>query len=259
MRICVLGSGSTGNCTYIGTGGTHVLVDAGLTYKATVDGLKGLGVSPESLSGILLTHDHTDHCKSADAMRRRHGVDLYANECTAAAVEVSAGRDGIEWSIFENGAEFAVGTFRVEAFQVPHDAADTVGFVISAGGVRLGVVTDLGTATSLVRSRLRDCDVLILETNHDPDMLRQAQRHESVKRRALGRSGHLSNDDAAELLESALSPRLRAVFMAHLSLEGNTPTLAENALRKVLRNAGRDDVRILQTHPTTMSALLELT
>jgi phosphoribosyl 1,2-cyclic phosphodiesterase len=90
-------------------------------------------------------------------------------------------------------------------------------------------------------------------------MLRQAQRHESVKRSALGRSGHLSNDDAAELLESALSPRLRAVFMAHLSLEGNTPTLAENALRKVLRNAGRDDVRILQTHPTTMSALLDLT
>jgi len=231
MKICVLGSGSTGNCIYVEAGGTHVIVDAGLTYKATVKGLTALEVSPEALAGILLTHNHIDHSRSADALRRRHGVDLYANEGTASAVEQAYGYDNIKWNIFENGSTFDVGTLKVEAFQVPHDAADTVGFIITGGN----------------------------EANHDPEMLRQSQRLESVKRRALGRSGHLSNDDAAELLASVLSPRLQAVFMAHLSRDGNTPTLAANALRRILMDAKRDDVRLLQTYPTDMSTLIELT
>lgn len=258
MKICVLGSGSTGNSTYVGAGDTHVLVDAGLTYRDTVKGLEALGVPPDSLSGVLLTHDHDDHSRSADALRRRHGVRLYANECTASAVDQDGKHGEAEWNIFENGSEFGIGALSVEAFQVPHDGADTVGFVISCDGVRLGVATDLGTVTPLVKSKLRECDALILETNHDPEMLRQATRPETVKRRALGRSGHLSNDDAAELLAAVLGPRLRAVFMVHLSRDGNTHILAERALQMVLTSARRKDVLLVRTYPKTMSELIEL-
>lgn len=255
MRICVLGSGSTGNSTYVGAGDTHVLVDAGLTYRDTISDLAVLGVDPGSLAGILLTHDHEDHTLSAGALRRRHSVRLYANECTASVVDRD---DDAEWNIFENGSAFEIGMLKVEAFQVPHDGADPVGFVIASEGVRLGIVTDLGMVTPLIKSKLQECDALIMETNYDPEMLCQSKRHESVKRRALGRSGHLSNEAACELLAAVLNPRLRAVFMVHLSTECNTPFLAEQALRDELKKAGRQDVYLVYTHPRTMSKVIEI-
>ena len=258
MEICVLASGSTGNCIYVAGGETRLLIDAGLSLKATSARLAQLGLAMDAITAVLFTHDHADHCQRADVFHRRHGLAFYANEGTAAGIDLATKCADITWTIFEAGSSFAIGGLQIEPFSVPHDAADAVGFVISDGKVRLGLATDLGMATTLIRRKLADCDVLILETNHDVEMLKQSGRPWSLIQRILGRQGHLSNEDAAELLASVLGPRLRTIFLAHLSAECNTPALAERAVREVLRRAGRDDIRLVHTSAAEISARVEL-
>ena len=257
MEICVLASGSAGNCIYVAGGGTRLLIDVGLSRKEINVRLAELGLEMDAISAVLFTHDHTDHCKGV-AVLRRHSLPFYANEGTAAGIELATRQQDVSWQIFETGSRFAVGGLQVEPFSVVHDAADAVGFVITDGQVRLGVATDLGMATTLVRRKLADCDALILETNHDVEMLRQSGRPWSLIQRILGRQGHLSNEDAAELLASVLGPRLRTVFLAHLSAECNTPALAERAVREALRRAGREDIRLVHTSADAISARVEI-
>lgn len=258
MEICVLASGSSGNCIYVAGGGKRLLIDAGLSLRETGARLAQLGLEVGSIDGVLFSHDHTDHCQGVCALRRRHAVPFYANEGTASGIELAVKRPHLEWQVFETGASFAIGGLQIEPFSVSHDAADAVGFVIAEGRARVGIATDFGMATILVRRKLTDCDVLVLETNHDIEMLRQSGRPWSLIQRILGRQGHLSNEAAAELLASVLGPRLRTVFLAHLSDECNTPALAERALRDVLRRAGRDDVRLVPTSPGSISARIDL-
>ena len=258
MEVCILGSGSSGNCTYVSAGGTRVLIDAGLGYKDTCTRLGTINVPLSSIHGVLITHDHDDHAKSASAIRRRHNIDLYANEGTVTAVERSTNYKKVDWAVFENGSPFNIGHLHVEAFQVPHDAADTVGFVITHDRIRLGIATDLGIATPQIEKKLADCDALILETNHDPEMLLKSKRGPASIARIRGPRGHLSNEDAAELLSRVLCPRLRTVFMAHRSAECNTLSLAERALRDALIKAGREDIRLVHTHAATSSDRIDI-
>ncbi len=258
MEICVLASGSAGNCIYVAGGSTRLLIDAGLSLKDASARLAQLGQEMSAIHAVLFTHDHSDPCQRADVFHRRHALPFYANEGTAAGIELTTKRTDISWTIFETGSPFAIGDFQIEPFSVPHDAADAVAFVITDGRVRLGVATDFGMATTLIRSKLADCDALILETNHDVEMLKQSGRPWSLIQRILGRQGHLSNDAAAELLASVLGPRLKTVFLAHLSAECNTPALAERALREVLQRAGRDDIRLVHTSPDAISARVEI-
>jgi phosphoribosyl 1,2-cyclic phosphodiesterase len=258
MEICVLGSGSSGNCIYAAGGGTRLLIDAGLSLKETTARLAQIGQEMRAIDALLFTHDHADHCQGADVFHRRHRLPFYANEGTAAGIEQTVKCPELSWQIFEAGSSFAVGGLQVEPFSVPHDAADAVGFVISDGQARLGIATDFGTVTALIRRKLADCDALVLETNHDVEMLRQSGRPWSLIQRILGRHGHLSNEAAAELLGSVLGPRLRTVFLAHLSEACNTPALAERAVRAVLRQAGREDIRLVQTSPDEVSERVEL-
>jgi phosphoribosyl 1,2-cyclic phosphodiesterase len=258
VEICVLASGSAGNCIYVAGGGTHLLIDAGLSLKETSARLAQLGLAMDAIHAVLFTHDHTDHCQRADVFHRRHALPFYANEGTAAGIELTTRRSGLAWQIFETGSPFSIGGLQIEPFSVPHDAADAVGFVISDGQVRLGVATDFGMATTLIRRKLANCDALILETNHDVEMLKQSGRPWSLIQRILGRHGHLSNEDAAELLASVLGPRLRTVFLAHLSAECNTPALAERAVREVLRRACRDDIRLVHTSADAVSERVEM-
>ena len=258
MEICVLASGSTGNCIYVAGGGTRLLIDAGLSLKETSARLAQLGLEITAIQAVLFTHDHSDHCQRADVFHRRHAIPFYANEGTAAGIELTTKRTDIRWTIFEAGSPFAVGALQIEPFSVPHDAADAVGFIITDGVARLGMATDFGIATTLIRRKLADCDALILETNHDVEMLKQSGRPWSLIQRILGRQGHLSNEDAAELLASVLGPRLRTLFLAHLSGECNTPALAERAIREVLQRAGRTDVRIVHTRANAISERVEL-
>lgn len=257
----MLNSGSNGNSIYVAAGGTRLLVDAGLALRTLRARLRSLGRAPEEMSALLLTHEHADHCSALGALARScPALRLLANEETAGGVDLLLRGNGFEatWSIFETGAAFELGGLRVESFSVPHDAGDPVGFVLDDGRRRLGIATDLGMATAVVRRRLRDCDVLILEANHDVEMARQSGRPWSLVSRILGRQGHLSNEQAAELLGEVAGPRLRVVMPAHRSGDCNTPELVMHALRGCLRDLGREDVRIEPTYRDRAGPLVAL-
>ena len=256
MEVCVLASGSKGNCIYVSVGGTSLLVDAGLSAREMVARLRVAGVEPESLQAVLFTHDHVDHYRGIEVFSRKYPVRLFANEGTAAGIEISCPKMTCAWEIFETSSTFEIGGLRVEAFTVPHDAADPVGFVFDDGVSRLCVVTDLGQATPLICAKLAQCHAAILESNHDYDMLMQSERPWPLKTRIAGRSGHLSNDDAAALLCSAIQERLHTLLLAHLSEECNTPALALNTMRLALRAVGREDVRIEVMSQDQVSARL---
>ncbi len=256
MEVCVLASGSKGNCIYVAGGGTALLVDAGLSAREIASRMQMAGLVPECLEAVLFTHDHVDHYGGIEVFRRKYPVRLFANEGTAAGIELGCPKLDSEWEIFETASTFEIGGLRIEAFTVPHDAADPVGFVFDDGGTRLCVVTDLGQATPLICAKLATCHAAILECNHDYDMLMQSERPWPLKTRIAGRSGHLSNDDAASLMRTSLSERLHTLFLAHLSEECNTPSLALNTMRQALRAAGREDVRIEVMSQTQVSARL---
>jgi phosphoribosyl 1,2-cyclic phosphodiesterase len=254
MEVCVLASGSKGNSIYVAGGGTALLVDAGLSAREMVARLRRAGIAPESIQALLITHDHEDHCRGVEVFSRKYPVRLFANEGTAAGVEARCPGFDREWEIFETASAFEVGSLRVEAFTVPHDAADPVGFVFDDGASRLCVVTDLGQATPLVGAKLARCHAAIVESNHDSDMLMQSDRPWALKTRIAGRSGHLSNDDAAELMAASIPEQMHTLLLAHLSEECNTPALALNTMRRALGGAGRPDVRVEVLSQTQVSA-----
>ena len=256
MEVCVLASGSKGNCIYVSGGGTSLLVDAGLSAREIGTRLQTAGIAPESIQAVLFTHDHVDHYRGIEVFSRKHPVRLFANEGTAAGIELGCPKLACSWEIFETSSTFEVGGLQVEAFTVPHDAADPVGFVFDDGSSRLCVVTDLGQATPLVCSKLSKCHAAVLESNHDYDMLMKSERPWPLKTRIAGRSGHLSNDDAAALMCTALPAQLHTLFLAHLSEECNTPSLALNTMRQALRAAGREDVHVEVMSQTQVSARL---
>ena len=256
MEVCVLASGSKGNCIYVSGGGTSLLVDAGISAREIVARMGAAGLAPEALQAVLFTHDHVDHFRGIDVFSRKYPVRLFANEGTAAGIELGCPKLACEWDIFETSSSFDIGGLRVEAFTVPHDAADPVGFVFDDGESRLCLATDLGQATPLIRSKLSQCHAAILESNHDYEMLMQSERPWPLKTRIAGRSGHLSNDDAAALLCASMSERLHTLLLAHLSDECNTPSLALNTMRLALRAAGREDVRVEVLSQTRVSERL---
>jgi len=253
MELCVLASGSKGNCIYVSGGGTAVLVDAGLSSRELVARLKAAAIEPESIQAVLFTHDHSDHYKGIEVFSKKYPVRLFANEGTAFGIERECPKLATQWEIFETASSFEIGGLRIEAFSVPHDASDPVGFVFDDGASRLCVATDLGQGTPLIRNKLAQCNAAVLESNHDYDMLMQSSRAWPLKTRIAGRSGHLSNVDAAELMCSALTDRLHTLMLAHLSEECNTPALALNTMRQKLREAGREDVRIEVLSQTQVS------
>ena len=244
MEVCVLASGSKGNCIYVSGGGTSVLVDAGLSARELVARMRAAGIDPVCIQAVLFTHDHSDHFKGIEVFCKKYPVRLFANEGTACGIEHECPKLSPAWEIFETASAFEVGGLRVEAFSVPHDASDPVGFLFDDGASRLCVATDIGQATPLIRNKLAQCHAAVLESNHDYDMLMGSDRPWTLKTRIAGRSGHLSNSDAAELMRSALTERLHTLLLAHLSEECNTPALALNTMRQMLREARRLDVTL---------------
>ncbi len=256
VRICVLGSGSSGNCTFIGTDAVELLVDAGLSGKETLRRASEAGLSAERLSAVLLTHEHGDHTAGLGVLQRRHKLKLYANSGTIDRLEKLGREDFLQWTVFQTGAPFELGDIRVEPFSVPHDALDPVGFVFTVGPVKVGVVTDMGMATTLIRERLRHCRVLVVEANHDEELLKHSGRPWSLIQRILGRQGHLSNDALADMLADIGHPGMTDVFLAHLSRDCNEPELAEKQVRKALDERGHLHIRLHMTYADRPSTLV---
>lgn len=244
MKIAVLASGSSGNFTFVSSGNTRFLIDAGTCCRTICTALSKIGEDVAALDGIFITHDHSDHVKALAALEKKSqtGIPLYATDGTIEAVCRAFGSvaESWPWTSIAPGEKFCAGKLVFEPFSVPHDAADPVGCVISDGVVRYGIVTDIGSVPSLVTQRLRDCDALSIEFNHDPEMLMNSSRPWSLKQRISGRSGHLCNEDAAALLSAVATPRLKAVFPVHLSAECNAPHLALCAAREALKLSGLD-------------------
>ena len=237
MKFCVLASGSSGNCIYIESKGTRVLVDAGISRKSIKDKLAEIGVELDSIKGLCITHDHTDHTVGIPVLAERHHVPLYATGGTCSVVESNV-KKHFAWNVFEPGCSFEIGALTFEAFSVPHDAGDPVGFVISDQECRLGIATDMGEVPDLVTHHLRGCNALILEFNHDRELLLNSSRPWMLKQRILGRKGHLSNDQACELLKGVAGEQLRTVFLAHISAECNTPVIARKCAQATLTSCG---------------------
>lgn len=238
MRLAVLGSGSGGNALIVESGGHRLLLDAGFSCRYIEKGLRELGEEAAAIDAILLTHEHEDHVRGADRLVRRHGIPLYATAGTLEGAKLGGEARGAARTI-RSGEAFEAGGFFVEAFTIPHDAREPVGFVIEdRQGVRLGAAYDLGARTRLAWGRLSELDVLVIEANHDLQMLRNGPYPWHLKQRVASRYGHLSNADAALGVEELLSERLRKVVLYHLSTTNNDPALAAQAVGAQLDASG---------------------
>ena len=256
-RVLVLGSGSSGNATLVEWGARRWLVDAGLSARDLAARLEAVGVDPPSLSGILLSHEHHDHARGAERFSNRHRVPVCSTPATLEALNLSHVHLAA-WHPLEAGRREDLDGLRVEPFAIPHHAADPVGFVLEADGVRVGVVTDLGHVTHLVVERLRGCHVLVVEANHDDRMLQAGPYPWHLKQRVGGRLGHLSNEEAADLLRRSCATECRAVILAHLSEKNNTAALARAAASGALADAGRRrvEMRIAERRRPTPALVL---
>jgi phosphoribosyl 1,2-cyclic phosphodiesterase len=229
----VLGSGSTGNCTLIATARTRLLVDAGLSRKEVRARLAAAG-EPDSIDAILISHEHTDHVAGLPVLAKRLDVPVYMTRLTAPAI-CWAGYDP-KLEAFQAGTRLVVGDIEVDTYTIPHDAIDPVGFCFRAQGVKIGLATDLGYIPESVKFHLRGTDLLVIESNHDTEMLKVGPYPWSVKQRVMGRKGHLSNDVVCEFLRRDLDTSTSTVVLAHLSEHNNHPAIvrlgAEQALER---------------------------
>lgn len=234
LRVGVLGSGSGGNSVVIESGKHRILLDAGFSARELGKRMKILGVDPLGIEAVVLTHEHQDHCRGADGFAKKFKVPIFGTEGTLVGSRL---RDEIarQAVLIRSGVPREVAGFWIEPFTLPHDAREPVGLVVEDPlGRRVGLVADLGCRTSLAWGRLHDLDVVILETNHDLDMLRNGPYPWSLKQRVAGRHGHLSNREAAEGLPELMNDRLRWVVLYHLSRTNNQPALAAAAIGEVL-------------------------
>ncbi len=241
MRLAVLGSGSGGNSLIIESGGRRLLIDAGFSCRQIERRLASLGEDAQSLDALLLTHEHQDHCRGADVLARRYELPIYATRGTLDSCSLAPKARAKARSV-RSGRPFEVPEapgFWVEAFGIPHDAREPVGFVIEDDdGCRAGLVADLGSRSQLAWGRLRDLDCLVVETNHDLQMLRTGPYPWHLKQRVASRHGHLSNDEAAAGVVELADDRLRSVVLYHLSGTNNLPALAAQAMGERLDRAG---------------------
>lgn len=252
LRLCVLASGSAGNCTYIETDHDALLIDAGLSAKETLRRLLSLNLDPAKIRAICITHEHSDHIRGVPRLHKLLQVPLYANSATAHAVKDTTLAD---WHCITNGSDFRIGDFDIRPFSLPHDAYDPVGYRVACGSIRIGIATDLGIPTALIRETLRGCHALVLEANHDEDLLRDSPRPWRLKQRILGSQGHLSNATAADLLAEIAGDTLQEVFLAHLSQECNREELALTTVRNRLNAAGLGRIQIHAARPDTPTLL----
>lgn len=255
MHLTVLGSGSSGNSAVISHGDTRILVDAGLTAVQLLSRLEAVGVSPDSLTALVLTHEHSDHTRGIDVLTRKFSLPIYCNALTKQIVSEqfknSAER---QWKLIQTGQSFRISEVEIECFPVPHDAVDPMGFIFRCPGYALGVVSDLGHVTRQILQKLRSLHTLFIEANYDGTLLQNDRKRPfSTKQRISSQHGHLSNHQTAELIATIAHDGLERVVLGHLSSDCNTPTLASTAIQNALTGRGFPNVEVhcaTQNEPT---------
>jgi phosphoribosyl 1,2-cyclic phosphodiesterase len=237
IRVCILGSGSKGNCTYIESPEARILIDAGLSAREIERRLQQLNRSAATLDAVLISHEHSDHVSGVGALARRYKLPVYANRATWQRVQQAVGVVDIRHE-FWTGVPFQLKDLAIDPFSLPHDADDPVAFRLTWRRRSLAVVTDLGYPSQLVRERIRRCHLLVLEANHDDTMLKAGPYPWPLKQRIGGKSGHLSNLQSSQLLGDILHDELEYVVLAHLSETNNTPDLARLTAQEILGTRG---------------------
>ncbi len=232
---CPLASGSKGNALYLGTQKTKILVDAGISGRATKQKLAELEVELDEIQAILISHDHSDHIQGLKTLAFRYGIPVLANSETAKGIYGALG-DCPQFKIFTTGESFIFGDIEIHPFSIQHDTVDPVAFTFKFDGIKLGICTDLGYPTTLVKTHLQECNYMVVEANHEPAMVHACARPMVYKQRVLGRSGHLSNEACGTLLAEVMHPNLKQIHLAHLSQECNSPV---TALERVHEKIGK--------------------
>ena len=235
MDIYVLSSGSCGNCTFVRSGSTRILIDAGLPGSTTKRFLGRVNENLEAVDAVLLTHEHRDHPRGAGVLSRQYGTKIYGTRDTFEhSNHITNGIAEELTRPIQAGETFSIGEVEIEPVSTPHDAVNSVGYVLDTGGARFGVFTDIGRVFEELTSRIESFDAMMLETNYDVDMLDNGPYPEFLKERIRGGKGHLSNDEAAGLLAGHANGKLTTVFLSHLSEENNRPELVTEALHNRL-------------------------
>lgn len=233
--VCPLASGSKGNCLFVSCGDTVLLVDAGLSGVEIERRLAAVDVSPDTLTGIIITHEHSDHVRGAGILSRRFNIPVYISQKT---YQACSGLGKIaDLQFFACGTPFVIDQIKIHPFSTSHDATDSAGLTMEYNDMKVGIATDLGIVTHLVLEYLKDSDLLYLESNHDPRMLMNGPYPWHLKQRIKSRTGHLSNQDAVDLVNQLNESRLKHVILAHLSEENNHPDLASETMSQGLNGA----------------------
>lgn len=258
LHFSVLASGSTGNAFYIGTEKERLLVDAGLSGKQMDRLFQEVDVDPKTLSGILVTHEHSDHIKGLGILARKYNLPIYANEKTWDAMNHSLGKLTTDQKFhFETNTVQTFGDIDVESFGVSHDAAEPMFFTFHHNGQKVALVTDLGYVSERIQKTVMDADAYIFEANHDVEMLRMGRYPWSVKRRILGDSGHVSNEDCGLALSECITDKTKRVYLAHLSQDNNMKDLARMSVNQVLNERGIE-MDLLDTDPAKPTPIYHL-
>ncbi|MDO4547588.1 MAG: MBL fold metallo-hydrolase [Clostridia bacterium] len=232
-------SGSSGNAIYIRAADTRILVDAGVSASRVANELEKIGVEAGMLDAIVITHEHSDHVSGVGVLSRRHMVPLYATEGTWSAMNGKLGKLlGANRRVVEPGRDFYVGDMAITPFSIPHDASQPVGYTVSVRGVKFAVATDIGHMTGDIINCLDGSHAIVLESNHDVEMLKAGRYPYELKRRILGHKGHLSNDAAAQAAVELAARGVRHIILGHLSAENNHPSLAIQTVKAAVENAG---------------------
>jgi phosphoribosyl 1,2-cyclic phosphodiesterase len=261
MRFCPLYSGSSGNVSFVEGGGVRLLVDAGLPGRTIAHALRERGVEPSDIGALLVTHDHSDHIAGVGVFARKFGVPVYANERTWDAMRPFVGKLPPElMRVFETGRDFYIGGLNVYPFPTPHDAAESVGYCFTDEGAKLTVMTDIGCFNDDLLAAAAGSTLLLIESNHDVDMLKAGPYPYPLKRRILGPEGHLSNEGCAEALIRLYATGVRRAVLAHLSRDNNIEALAVETVRQALREADIPDADFLLTlaHRDCVGEMMEI-
>jgi len=258
LRFSVLASGSTGNAFYIESNKEKLLVDAGLSGKQMDKLFDEVQVSPADLYGILVTHEHSDHIKGLGIIARKYNLPIYANQKTWNAMERSIGKLSLDQKFVFNMEEVKTfGDIDVESFGVSHDAAEPMFYVFRHGGKKVALVTDLGYVSERIKKTIEGADAYVFESNHDVGMLRMGRYPWSVKRRILGDSGHVSNEDCGLALTDVIDNNTKRIYLAHLSKDNNMKDLARMSVDNILRERGIE-VELHDTDPLMPTGMYEV-
>ena len=241
LTVCPLFSGSSGNSVYVSCGGVRLLVDAGVSAARVEANLAEIGVNIAQIDAILVTHEHIDHVRALGVLCRKHGLPVYANEGTWNGIlQKESGIPQRCRRVFYTGEDFYIGAMSVHPFPIPHDALEPVGYTLSCQGLSCGIATDIGHIEEGWMRAVSGCQALVLEANHDVEMVERGPYPLRLKKRILSRNGHLNNADCAKALVKLAGAGTRAAFLAHLSADNNLPELAYNTVCGALTEAGFD-------------------